>query len=175
MFRCQLPHSSPAQVLLRCPVDALVGQAAMIDPRRVAVLPEVGVLHLGPSLPGFQESFFRAGTVFPATSQLGMFPVVPFEILLGVPLDAVNRPFRVHEMGMQLFASRQRRARIVDRPLMGVPLADLVLDEVQDQGLPLVGIELARQGDFDFPIGRAVRPFVAVGGGPESRRFAFGP
>jgi hypothetical protein len=56
LFRCQLPDPSPAQVLLRCPVDALVGQAAMIHPRRVAVLLEVGVLHLGPPLPGFQAA-----------------------------------------------------------------------------------------------------------------------
>ncbi len=27
LFRCQLPDPSPAQVLFRCPVDALVGQA----------------------------------------------------------------------------------------------------------------------------------------------------
>jgi hypothetical protein len=78
-------------------------------------------------------------------------------------------------VGVRLFASRQRRARIVDRPLVGVPLADLLPDEVQDQGLPLRGVQLARQGDFDFPVGRAVGPFVAVGGTPEPGRFAFGP
>jgi len=59
--------------------------------------------------------------------------------------------------------------------LVGVPLADLLSDEVQDQGLPLVGIELARQGDFDFPIGRAVRSFIAVSGGPEQCWSVFGP
>jgi hypothetical protein len=78
-------------------------------------------------------------------------------------------------MGVRLFAPRQRRAGIVDRPLVGVPLADLLPDEVQNQGLPLVGIELARQGDFDFPVGGAVGSFVAVGGGPEKGRFVFGP
>ncbi len=175
LLRCQLPDASPAQVLFRCPLDALIDQAAVVHPRRVAVLLEVGVLYLGPPLSGFQEPFFRAGTVFPATSQLGMCPVVPFEILLGPPLDPVHHPFRVHEMGVRLFAPRQRRARIVDRPLVGVPFADLLLDEVQHQGLPLVGIQFARQGDFDFPVGRAVGPFVAVGGGLEPGRFMFGP
>jgi len=34
----------------------------------------VGVLHLGPPLPGFQQPFFRAGAVFPAAPQLGMSP-----------------------------------------------------------------------------------------------------
>jgi len=62
------------------------------------------------------------------------------EILLGVALDPVNRPLRVHEVGVRLFAPRQRRARIVDRPLVGVPLADLLLDEIQDQLLPLRGV-----------------------------------
>ena len=66
-----------------------------------------------------------------------------------------------------LFAPRQRRAGIVDRPLVGVPLADFLLDEIQYQRLPLRGVQLARQGDFDLPVGRAVRPFVPVGGGPE--------
>lgn len=76
LFRCQLPDPSPAQVLLRCPLDALGGQAPMIHPRRVALLLEVGVLYLGPPLPGFQQPFFRAGAVFPATAEFGMFPVI---------------------------------------------------------------------------------------------------
>jgi hypothetical protein len=167
LFRFQLPHPSPAQVLLRCPVDALVGQAAVVYPRRVAVPLEVGVLDFGPPLPGFQQPFFRSGAVFPAAAQLGMFPVVPLEVLLGIAVDAVNRPLRVHEVGVRLFPARQRRARIVDRPLVGVPFADLLSDKIQYQVLPLRGVQLARQGDFDLPVGRAVRPFVPVGGLPE--------
>ncbi len=154
-------------MLLRCPVDALVGQAAVIHPRRVAVLLQMGVLHVRPPLPGFQQPFFRPGAVFPAAAQLGMFCVVPFEILRGVAFDAVDSPLRVHEVGVRLFPARQRRAGVVDRPLVGVPLADLLLDEVQDQFLPLGGVQLARHGDFDLPVGGAVGPFVAVGGGPE--------
>jgi hypothetical protein len=104
-----------------------------------------------------------------------MFPVVPLEVLLGVALDPVRRPFRVHEVRVRLFPARQRRARIVDRPLVGVPLADLVPDKIQNQLLPLRGVQLARQGDFDLPVGRAVRAFVPVGGGPEQGGFVFGP
>ena len=175
MFGFQLPYPPSAQMLFRRPVDALVGQAAVVHSRRVAVLLEVGVLYLGPPLPGFQEPLFRSGAVLPATPQFGMFPVVPLEVLLWVSVEAIHRPFRVHQVDVRLFAARQRRAGIVDRPLMGVPLPDLVLDEVQDQGVPLLGIQLARQSEFEFSVGRAVRPFVPVGGGPEEGRLVFGP
>ena len=81
-------------MLLRCPVDTLVGQAAVIHPRRVAVLLEMGVLHLGPPLSSFQEPFFRAGAVLSAAALFGMCPVVPLEVLREVALDPVQRPLR---------------------------------------------------------------------------------
>ena len=104
-----------------------------------------------------------------------MFRVVPLEVLRRVALDPVQRPLRVHEVGVRLLPACQRRARIVDRPLVGVPLPDLLPDKIQYQVLPLRWVQLARQGDFDLAIGRAVRSFVPVGGGPESGGFVFGP
>lgn len=54
-------------------------------------------------------------------------------------------------------------------------LADLVPNEVQDQGLPLVGIQFTWEGNLYFSVGRSVRPFVLIGNGPEPSRFTFGP
>ena len=71
--RFQLPHPPPAQMLLRFSVDALGRQAPVIHPRRVAVLLQVGVLHLGPALPGFQQPFFRPGAVLSASASFGIF------------------------------------------------------------------------------------------------------
>jgi len=53
----------------------------------------------------------------------GCFPLLALEVLLGIAVDAVNRPLRVHEVGVRLFAPCQRRAGVVNRPLVGVPLA----------------------------------------------------
>jgi hypothetical protein len=76
---------------------------------------------------------------------------------------------------VRLLPARQRRAGVVDRPLVGVLVTDLLLDKIQYQLLPLRGVQLARQGDFDLAVGRAVRLLVAVGGGPEQGGFVFGP
>ena len=86
----------------------------------------------------------------------------------------VHPPFGEHQVNVRLFVAIGG-VRVVDRPLIGVALAEFLLNESTHQGEPLRGSQFARQGDFHFPVGGAVGPFVGVSGLPESVRFGVGP
>ena len=54
--------------------------------------------------------------------------------------------------------------RYMEGPLVGVPVAYLLAYKLAHQLDPLRGAQLARQGNFHLPVGRAVLALVGVGG-----------
>ena len=78
-------------------------------------------------------------------------------------------------MGVRLLAALDRRNRVVDGVLVGVGLAQLLLDEVLNQLAALVGVQLAGQGDLDFAVSAAALALVLVTRLPELARVVLGP
>ncbi len=71
-------------MLFRPALDALRFQAAVIDPRLVAVALKVQVLHIRPALARGLQAFFRSGAVLATAALLWCFGVVSLEVLGGV-------------------------------------------------------------------------------------------
>ncbi|MNI53119.1 hypothetical protein D3C76_518950 [compost metagenome] len=100
--------------------------------------------------------------------------VVTLEILLGVTLDAVTLPLTEHQVQVWLLAAVCCRGN-VDRPLVGVAVANLLLDPLAGQRDPLLGVHLSRQGNLHLSVGCTVRPLEGVRRLPERLRLTCRP
>ena len=169
-----LRHLAGLPLGMAAHVDPL-GQAGPLQVRVAQRLPaaaqgyQIG-LALGrrQGLPGVRP------VAFPRPTALGVLRVVTLEILLGVALDAVALPLAEHQVRVGLLAAIGGLG-VVDRPLVGVTVAQLLGDECPNQLDPLRGAQLARQGNFHLPVGRAVRPLVGISGPPELQRVGLCP
>ena len=63
----------------------------------------------------------------------------------------------------------------MDRPLVSVPIANLLPNPILDQLDPLRGVQLSRQGDFHLSIGRPIRPLESVRRLPKGLRLVSRP
>ena len=132
------------------------------------------LFQLGGAL-GLGQGLARARAVaFACPALLRGLGVVPLEVLLGVALDAVALALREHQMDVRLLAAVGCRG-CVDRPLVGVPLADLLLDPLAHDRHPLRGVEFAREGDFHFAVGGAVLALEGVRCLPEDEGVVLRP
>ena len=112
----------------------------------------------------FAEIPAAVGTVaFARAALFRGFGVVAAKVVLGIAVDRVHPPLGEHEVNVGLFVSVGGLG-VVDGPLVGVAGTEFLGDEAMHQGKPLRGGQFAGQRDFHFPVGRAVGPFVSVGG-----------
>jgi hypothetical protein len=169
---------------LRLQAGAALGVAAHVDallhpgPLQVRIahgLPAPAQLfQLGGPL-GLGQGLARARAVALACAALlrGL-GVVPLEVLLRVAVDAVHLSLRKHQVHVRLLATIGG-GRYMEGPLVGVPVAYLLAYKLAHQLDPLRGAQLARQGNFHLPVGRAVLALVGVGGLPEGKRVGLRP
>ncbi len=155
-------------------VDPL-GQACPLQMRVTHRLPAAAQSHqIGLALSRRQGLPGVWPVAFPRPAALGVLRVVALEIQLRVALDTVALPLAEHQVRVGLLSAIGGLG-VVDRPLVGVTVAQLLGDECPNQLNPLRGAQLARQGNFHLPVGRAVRPLVGIGGPPELQRIGLRP
>ena len=104
-----------------------------------------------------------------------MLGVVPFEVLRRVPRQSVERSLGIHDVRVRLLAVVNRAFGRVDRPLVGVAVAQLLRDECLHELLALNGRQLTGERHLDFTVGCAVRPLMLIGCVPEVRCALVGP
>ena len=129
---------------LRLTVNALRLQGTGINPVSVLIPFKVLILEVSPAFPLGNKVFFAFGRCFPETclfcaTALRLFGVSPFKILLRVTVNTVINAFREHDMGVGLLATGYRCFRIMDSELIGMAVANFLLDKIADKLKTLFG------------------------------------
>lgn len=100
--------------------------------------------------------------------------VVPFEVDHRVAVDPVHLTFGEHQVDVRL-GTAVRRARRMDRPLVGMAIADLLRNKRPDQSDILGVVKFAGESDFKLAVRRSLGTLARVGGAPEPGSVVLSP